>query len=137
MKEPERIIRLVDLGSVKIGKRDDDIIHVYFLENTEITVSLQKEIEQVISELVGNNLHPFIYEAEPFVNLTPEAKRYSIENENNLSQTARVFFVQNLAQRIQANFYNKFLQSGNYLKIVDDFNQGIRWLLENHSSRSR
>lgn len=132
MTDKDKIIRLIEHESVLVGLRSDNVIHVEFKENSEITLNVQQHLLKSALELAQGKYLPVIYEAEPFVSISKDAKKNANEMEDDFPHTATVVVVKNLAQRILADFYYKVRPVKRPYKIVTDFEKGIDWLQKNY-----
>lgn len=136
MTDKDKIIRLIEDDSIRIGLRSDDILHVEFKENSEITIEVQNHLLQTALELTEGMYLPIIYEAEPFVSLANDAKKNATLMEAQFPHTASAIVVKNLAQRIIADFYYKVKPTKRPYKIVTDFDKGIEWLKTNYPKKT-
>ena len=131
MNQADRLVKIKETSEVIIGLRDDDIIHIYFKPNTEITVRLQEEMLEMILELVEEGkMYPYIFEAGEFLSVQPDARKNALIIEERHPSTMFVMTVSNLAQRILANYYYKIKRPKRPYHIVDKFSNGIEWLHE-------
>jgi hypothetical protein len=130
MKEQERIVAKIENDFAIAGKRDDGIIHVYFKPHTEITVTVQEIMLVVYNELTGGRKMPFIFQAGEYCTINKEARENANKLEPLSPTKASVVYVNTLAHKLIAEFYYKFNKPVQPYKVVWEFSEGIRWLLE-------
>jgi hypothetical protein len=130
MSQAEQLVRKFDFTEAIVGLRKDGIVHVYFKPGTEITVALQEKMLIIYHEVAEGIQRPFIFEAAEYCSITREAKENAIRIESETPCKASAVFVNNFAYRMIAEFYYKFNKPRQPYKVVSEFSEGIRWLLE-------
>ena len=130
MKAPHEIIQKIENEFAIVGLRKDGIIHVYYKPNTEITVPVQITMLAVFNEITGSKKSLFIFEAAEYVTVNKEARDNAIVMESITPTAATVVFASNLAHKIIAEFYYKFNKPTQPYKVVTEFDDGVKWLLE-------
>lgn len=107
--------------------RSDGIIHVHVHERVEIDLDCQREMEKAYWQLTDIP-RPFVFTAGPFISLTKEAQKHAKTLEDDTPVAASALVVNNIAQKLMADFYYKFDPPKNPLKVFKDFDKGIEWL---------
>lgn len=122
------IVRKIELEQVTICLRDDDIIHVTFLPNCEITVDFQSELIENYKLITGNKKARFIFEGGEFVSIGKEARENAIRIEELSPCIASAVVVNNLGQKILADFYYMVNKPKLPFKVFWNFEKAIEWL---------
>lgn len=130
MIQTESKSKIIETKSFTANLRDDNIVHVHIKSNTSITVGLQAKMQIAYWKLTDEPI-PFIFTAGQFLTITKEARENAIKMEKDVPVSASALIILNTAQRILANFYYKVNKPKNPLKIFNEFDDGIKWLLEN------
>ena len=128
MFQPEQIIVFIENDQVTVGRRQDDIIHVCFKPNTEITVDLQKELVEMYLKMTDGKKGYFVFEGGEFVSITREARANAILIEEQTPVICSAVVVRNLAQKIIADFYYMVDKPKNPYKVFHQFEKAIEWL---------
>lgn len=128
MHHTEDIVCSIEHECVIVSLRTDDIVHVYFKPNTEITVPLQNTLIQLYNEITKGNKAYFIFEAGEFVSITKEARENAVRMEDDTPTIASAIVVRNLAQKIIADFYYTVNKPKQPYKVFSKFENGIEWL---------
>lgn len=130
MKEQDQLIRKIENEFVIVGLRNDGIVHVYFKPHTELTVTLQEILLVLYNEITGGKKSLFIFQAGEYCSVNKEARENSSRLEVMSPTKATVVYVNTLAHRLIAEFYYKFNKPHQPYKVVSEFQDGVRWLLE-------
>jgi hypothetical protein len=128
--QPESIIRKIDHEMVTIAMRNDGIVHVYFKPGTEITVPFQGELVPMYNEITEGKKAKFIFEGGEFVSITKDARENAIVIENDTPLMASAVIVQNLGQKIIADFYYLVNKPKQPYKVFYSFPKAIEWLIQ-------
>ncbi|MBN8696887.1 MAG: hypothetical protein J0L87_10165 [Bacteroidetes bacterium] len=124
------LLKKVKLDKIKIELYENEIVHVTYLKGSNIDV-LDKMAELEANLAITNNQkHPFLISFEPFVNISKEAKEYSITIELEQPFLAVAVVVDNLAYQIMADFYFKFYKPKVLYKVFKSQAKAIEWLLD-------
>lgn len=136
MNQTNRIVRSIDLDHAVVALRDDDIIHIYFKQATEINPKLQDEVLNACRELAEpGKAYPYVYEAGDFLTMSKDARKHAVEIEQNHPSNVFAMVVQNLAQKILANHYYKDESPKRPYQINVKFEDAIDWLAQNRNLR--
>lgn len=128
MYHTEKIVLQVEHEQVIVALRNDDIVHVQFLPNTEITVALQAVLIDLYEQVTKGKKALFIFEGGEFVSITKEARENAVKMENRTPTLASAIMVKNLGQKIIADFYYKVNKPKQPYKVFWSFDKGIDWL---------
>jgi len=130
MKEQDQLVRTIENDFAIVGLRKDGIIHVYYKPRTEITVTVQQVMLVIFHEITSGKKMPFIFQAAEYCTVDKEARENATNLEAESPLKATVVCVSSIAHRLIAEFYYKFNKPLQPYKVVTDFNEGIRWLLD-------
>lgn len=130
MKEQDQLVRKIENDFAIVGMRKDGIVHVYFKPHTVLTVTVQEVLLVVYHEITGGKKHPFIFQAGEYCSVSKEARDNAANIEHQSPAKASVVYVNTLAHKLIAEFYYKFNKPAQPYKVVSEFSDGIRWLLE-------
>lgn len=128
MNQTERIIRKIEHDQFIVALRDDGIVHVTFLPNTEITVQLQGVLIEFYERLTLGEKAYFVFEGGEFVSITKDARENAIVMEESTPTIASAIVVKNLGQKIIADFYYKVNRPKQPYKVFWSFEKAIDWL---------
>jgi hypothetical protein len=112
----------------RIERRDDQIIKVTFLENSTITMRDMIEMAGIFFDLTDNMPMPFLYDAEPGVIITKEAREFGGRASNFLPISSVAVVVQSVAYKLIADFYYKFHKPSKPYKVFKTQDEAIDWL---------
>lgn len=130
MKEQDQLIRKIENDFAIVGMRKDGIVHVYFKPHTELTVTVQEVLLVVYNEITGGEKHPFIFQAGEYCTISKDARENAGKIEHLSPAKASVVYVNTLAHKLIAEFYYKFNKPVQPYKVVSEFSDGIRWLIQ-------
>lgn len=128
MNQPEEILREIVHEQVIVAMRNDGIVQVVFMPNTEITVEFQDILVGLYNQITLGRKACFIFEGGEFVSVTKEARENAIELEKSSITLASAVVFNNLAQRIIADFYYTVNRPKLPYKVFSSFEKGIAWL---------
>ncbi len=128
MKQPERLVKIIEDPEFILGLRDDGIVHVYYKSNTIIDVDMQNKVRDNAFKLTNDKKHPCLFEAGDYVSLTKEARANAIKNEDDFPALASAVLVQNLAYKMIADFYYKVHKPKQAFKVFRNIDEAIEWL---------
>jgi hypothetical protein len=112
------------------------IVHYTYLPNSEVDVKDHQINHEALIELVGKERkHPLLIDADAFINITPEARKFVRTLESTVPISARAMIISSLGQRILVSFYIKIQKPIVPTKIFDNYEEGIQWLQENYPIR--
>lgn len=130
MKEQDQIVRKIENDFAIVGLRKDGIVHVYFKPHTDLTVTVQEILLVIYNEITGGEKMPFIFQAGEYCTVSREARENTSKIEPLSPTKASVVYVNTLAHKLVAEFYYKFNKPSQPYKVVSEFSDGIRWLLQ-------
>jgi hypothetical protein len=119
-----------------VGIRPDEILHVLYKDNVEITVGLQHELNVIFQAFCINGPRLFIFQAGLNCSINKAARDNAIAMQDQVPAIAYVVFSPNMVYKMIANFYYKFNKPKQPFNVVTDFNSGIAWLLNLNQTRS-
>jgi len=131
-------IKHIETNEITLNLRDDGIVHACIKAKTEITIELQSEWVKLYWTLT-EDLRPFIFESGPFLTVTAEARRNSKPMEKKAPILCTALVVDNLAQKLLADFYYQVNRPGRPTKIFKSFTEAEKWCLEqikNHTKKT-
>jgi hypothetical protein len=112
--------------------RSDGIAHIHIKANTVISIEVQQEMERVYNELTTVP-RPFLFTGDEFVAITSEARTNAVAMEMRVPISVSAIVVNNLAQRIIADYYYKFNKPKNPYKVFTKVEKAVLWIKENHN----
>lgn len=124
------VIKTVELSSLVGTLRSDGIAHIHLKENTHITLDVQSQMERAYNELTSIK-RPFIFTGDEFVSITSEARKNAVAMEMRVPIAVSAIVVNNLAQRIIADYYYKFNKPLMPYRVFTNKDKAITWLKEN------
>ncbi|HRE73066.1 MAG TPA: hypothetical protein PK637_15615 [Flavobacteriales bacterium] len=107
---------------------EDNIIHMVYLRDSEITVEEKKNHHRKFKEVTSEKKMPLLLMFEERVTITKEAREFSKKIEDKQPFTACAVLVNNLAYKILANFYAKFYRPAKPFKVFSDVTKAKDWL---------
>jgi hypothetical protein len=128
MYQTEKIIRKIERFNMIVAMRDDGLVHVAYLPNTEITIELQNEMVKMYEEITEGKKARFIFEGGEFVSITKDARENAILMEDSTPTLSSAIVVQNLGQKIIADFYYMVNKPKQPYKVFWSFEKGVEWL---------
>lgn len=126
------VIKSIETDFAHINLLSNKIGHVHFKANIELNKTIQYQLLDNYKKLTNQSI-PFIYSSEEFLSSTKDSPEHAKNVEKDSPINMKVIVVQNLAQRILANFYYKIHKPLNPLKVCSSFDAGVKWINENRS----
>lgn len=126
-----KFVRQIQLEFCTISLREDGIIENRFLEDDpyEIDASQLQEIADVMTKISEGERKPILSIAGLNGSITPEARKVDI-NQANEYTLALALVIQELAQRLLANFYFKLKKVDYPVKTFKSEAAACEWLQE-------
>lgn len=125
----EKKLKSIDTAHYNVSEQENGLIYVVFKEGTDITIDLLEEMIDVYNQITGGKHLPFLYEVEPYVTISKEARDYSVKIEKRKPISASAVYVDNIAYAIIVNFYMKFNRPHKPFKMFNKRDEAIKWLL--------
>lgn len=120
-------MKTIETDRLVVKLRDDGIVHVHTKDRVTIDIDCQNEMKRIYWEITDVS-RPFIFTAGEFLSLTHEAQKNAKKMELDVPVAASALVVNNIAQKLMADFYYKFDRPKNPLKVFKDFDKGLEWL---------
>ena len=128
IQSPE--VKIIVHDNFEVTLRVDGIVHVHFKANTCITVELQDELEAIYNRITSQK-RPFIFTGDEFVSITAKARGNAIVMAHRIPCSASAIVVNNLAQKIVADYYYKFNRPPEPYKVFKKMEEGLLWVQKN------
>ncbi|MES2681764.1 MAG: hypothetical protein V4635_17850 [Bacteroidota bacterium] len=127
MEKTEKINRTVTTSVCQISVEKNDVVFVKMNENAIIDIEEVDEMHQSLNELVDHR--PYYMVVIPAIGNTSssEARKYAARLKNK-KLMAEAIVVDNLAQRIMANFYVKVNRPNQKVKVFSSVPAGLAWI---------
>ena len=122
-------IKVITTGSARIALDSNGIVHVLYLEGSEIDVAHKKEHHAAFAEITGGVKHPFLIKAEQDVSFTREARNYGSKMEPHQPFLAFALVATTAAYALMANFYFQFHKPAMPYKVFRHEEEAYKWLL--------
>lgn len=97
----------IALSHFEISLREDGIVEVYFKNNTELNLTVCKELSQAYDSLLEEKKYPLLHFSGDYVSVTNEAREYSVSERGLQYSKAEAYVFTTLGHRLIANFYIK------------------------------
>jgi len=122
-------IRQIELEFCTVSLREDGIIENRFLRDVpyEITEGQLIQISEAISKLSKGRKDAILSIAGLYGSMTPEARKIDINKDSEYT-LAIALVIQDLSQRLLANFYFKLKKVEYPVKIFKDEHEAANWL---------
>lgn len=120
-------MKTLETDRLIVTLRDDGIVHVHMKDRVTIDIDCQDEMKRVYWEITDVP-RPFIFSSGEFLSLTREAQKNAKKMEREVPVAASALVVNNIAQKLMADFYYKFDRPKNPIKVFKDFDKGLEWL---------
>ncbi len=130
MTSNSQVVREIDHKNITVSLRSDGIVVVYLKDNTEINIALQNDMIRIYNEITEGNKAVFLFTAGEFVSITKEARSNAIRMEQNTPTFASAILVNNLGQKIIADFYYKVNRPKQPYRVFWNHDKAVEWLLE-------
>ena len=130
-------IQQIELEFCTISLREDGIIENRFLRDVpyEITENQLIQITDAISKLSSGRKDAILSVAGLYGSMTPEARKISINTDNEYT-LAIALVIQDLSQRLLANFYFRIKKVNYPVKIFKSEEEATSWLYQQiHTSQ--
>ena len=128
MTNRDYLLREIEIPEGVFGLRKDNILHVFLKDDTELNVELQWKMIHIYDDLTDKVKTPFIFEANPNVTVTKEARENAVKLEERSAMGSCAVVVKTTAHLLIANFYYKFNKPKIPYKVFKDFDKAIAWL---------
>jgi hypothetical protein len=126
----ENIVETISLPSMYICLYKQGIVHINYLHGSIIDVKEKIQEKNALLKITNSVKHPVLISFESYVNITKEAKEYSILIEPEQPFLAVAVLVENFAYQLMADFYFKFYKSKIAYKVFKSKEKAVDWLIE-------
>lgn len=118
----------VNLRKSTVTLLEEEIIHVHLKTNQEIEAVDVQEIVAAIGKMSKGKKFPVFIDAGSFINIDQEAFTFSASEAGNIYTLADAIAVQNLGQKLLANFYLKNDQPLVPTQVFTNKAEALDWL---------
>lgn len=118
----------VNLRKSTVTLLEGEIIHVHLKTNQEIEAVDVQEIVAAIGKMSKGKKFPVFIDAGSFINIDQEAFTFSASEAGNIYTLADAIAVQNLGQKLLANFYLKNDQPLVPTQVFTNKAEALDWL---------
>jgi 2'-5' RNA ligase len=118
----------INLNKSLVSIIEEQIIHVHLKTNQEIELQDVQEIINAIGSLTKGKKFPVFIDAGSFININQDAFTFSASEAGNIYTLADAIAVQNLGQKLLANFYLKNDHPKVPTKVFTEKEEALTWL---------
>lgn len=115
-------------NTVRLRLLSNGVVHYTYLADSVVNEKEHQLNHNALVEISGNKKVPLLIDAEDFINLTPEARKFIRELETIVPISKRAIVVKSFSQRLLANFYIKFHKPIVPTKIFVNHDYAVKWL---------
>src|SRR3989338_3570212 len=112
---------------IVVSLRADGIVHVFIKAHTHITIEVQERMLAAYKEITLVN-RPFVFEPGEFTSISKEARNNAQFMEDSSPVSASAVVINNLGQRIIADYYYRFNRPKRPLAIFKSMYAAVEWL---------
>ena len=116
-------------NTIRLRLLSNGIVHYTYLPNVIVNEKEHKHNFDALVEMSGDKKVPILIDANDFINLTPEARKYIRELEKIVPISKRALVIRSFSQRLLSNFYIKFYKPIVPTKIFDSYDFAMKWLV--------
>lgn len=116
-------------NTVRLRLLSNGVVHYTYLANSIVSAKEHQLNHNALVEMSGNKKIPTLIDANDFINLTPEARKYIRELETVVPISKRAIVIRTFNQRILANFYINFHKPIITTKIFENYDTAMNWLV--------
>ena len=109
---------------------EEGIIHLHYFAGTKVTKDLLDEVYTCFDRITTIS-RPMLFSGDEFVSFTNEARKYAAQMENSIPSTIHAIVAANLAQKILAQYYFKFVRTKKPMYVCSTIEEGLRYIREN------
>ena len=128
MKDCDKLIKKIESNYYIVGIRADNIVHVFYKDNTKIDITLLHDLVNSFNEITNSEKKCFIFEPGKNVSMSNEARNYTFKLENKAPFKASVIVTENLFYKLLAEFFYYIKKPKTPYNIFTKFEDGIAWL---------
>jgi uncharacterized protein YydD (DUF2326 family) len=114
--------------------RPDGIVHVHYKMGANVTIEILKELEALYNAKVKTE-SPFIFSGDEFVSFTNEARKYAVIMDRRSPIQSSTVVARNLAQKILAQYYFKFVKTYKPIHMVNTLEEGLALIYEKYEPK--
>lgn len=122
------LMQSINLNKSLVSIIEEQIIHVHLKTNQEIELQDVQEIINAIGSLTKGKKFPVFIDAGSFININQDAFTFSASEAGNIYTLADAIAVQNLGQKLLANFYLKNDHPKVPTKVFTEKEEALTWL---------
>lgn len=109
---------------------ENSIIHIHLKSNNEIALTDAQEVVESMRIVGEGKKFPVFIDAGEFVTIEDEVRSFSASKAGNIYTVADAIAVDNIAQKLLANFYLKNDHPKVPTKIFNNKHDALAWLQE-------
>ena len=109
---------------------ENNIIHIHLKSNQEIALNDAQEILESMGIVGGGKKYPVFIDAGEFVSVDDDVRSFSASKVGNIYTIADAIAIDNMAQKLLANFYLKNDHPKVPTKIFSNKHDALAWLRE-------
>ncbi len=109
---------------------ENNIIHIHLKSNQEIALNDAQEILESMGIVGGGKKYPVFIDAGEFVSVDDDVRSFSASKVGNIYTVADAIAIDNVAQKLLANFYLKNDHPKVPTKIFSNKHDALAWLRE-------
>jgi hypothetical protein len=120
----------INLKKSIVSLIENNIIHIHLKSNQEIELTDAQEVLEAMGVLSEGKKLPVFIDVREFVNIDDNVRSFSASKGGNIYTVADAIAVDNIAQKLLANFYLKNDDPKVPTKIFTNKNDALAWLRE-------
>ncbi len=109
---------------------ENNIIHIHLKSNQEIALNDAEEVLESMGIVGGGKKFPVFIDAGEFVSVDDDVRAFSASKVGNIYTVADAIAIDNVAQKLLANFYLKNDHPKVPTKIFNNKHDALAWLSE-------
>ena len=109
---------------------EDNIIHIHLKSNQEIALNDAQEVLESMGIVGEGKKYPVFIDVGEFVNIDDDVRTFSASKAGNIYTIADAIAVDNIAQKLLANFYLKNDHPKVPTKVFNNKHDALAWLRE-------
>lgn len=114
----------------RIKLLEEGIMHLHYFAGTKVTKDLLDEVYNCFDRITTIP-RPILFSGDEFVSFTNEARKYAAQMENSIPSTMHAVVAANLAQKILAQYYFKFVRTKKPMYVCCNVEEGLNYIRKN------